>query len=102
MENHHILSYFIIHTKYLALFLVTRQPGEPTAASGKRINITVDNEEQVTLFPAWISKHMPSEVWDDITYSFPNFNGTTVEVWGWISNFIPDFIMGVITYPCWD
>ena len=30
---------------------------------------------------AWISNHMPSEVSDEITYPFPNFNGTTVEVW---------------------
>ena len=26
----------------------------------------------------------------------------TVDVWEWISNFIPYFIMGVITCPCWD
>ena len=49
-----------------------------------------------------ISNHVPSEVWDEITYPFPNFNSATVEVWGWISNFIPHFIMGVITYPCYD
>ena len=40
------------------------------------------------------------EVWDEITYPFPNFNGCSVEVWEWISNFIPHLI--VITYPCWD
>ena len=34
-----------------------------------------------TLNPAWISNHMPSEVWDDIIYPFPKFNGATVEVW---------------------
>ena len=27
------------------------------------------------------------EVWDVITYPFPNFNGCTVEAWEWISNF---------------
>ena len=27
-----------------------------------------------------------------MTYSFPNFNGATVEVWEWISNFMPHFI----------
>ena len=27
--------------------------------------------------------------------------GTTVEVWEWISNFIPSFTGHVITYPCW-
>ena len=32
-----------------------------------------------------------------ITYPFPNFNGKTVEVWEWISNFIPHFVVDVIT-----
>ena len=41
-------------------------------------------------------------MWDKITYSFPKFNGATVEVWKWISKFIPHFIMDVITHPCWD
>ena len=41
-------------------------------------------------------------MWDEITYPFPNFNGCTVEAWEWISNFIPHFIVDVITYPCWD
>ena len=43
---------------------------------------------------------MPGKVWDEITYPFPNFNGCTVEVWEWISNFIPHFYEYVITYPC--
>ena len=28
-------------------------------------------------------------MWDEITYSFPNFNGANVEVWELISNFNP-------------
>ena len=40
---------------------------------------------------------MPSKVWDEITDPFPNFNGTIVEVWEWVSNFIPHIIMEVIT-----
>ena len=36
----------------------------------------------------------------EITYPFTNFNGCTVEVWEWISNFIPHFTGHVITYPC--
>ena len=51
----------------------------------------------------------PSEVWDVITNPFPDFNGVTaevweytVEVWEWISNFIPHFIGYVITYQCWE
>ena len=54
------------------------------------------------LIPAWISSHMSNKAWDGITYPFPNFNGRTVEVWKWIGNFIPHFIMDVITYPRWD
>ena len=45
---------------------------------------------------------MPSKVWYEITNQFPNSNGCTVEVWEWISNSIPHFIMAVITYRCWD
>ena len=41
---------------------------------------------------------MLSKVVYEITYPLPNFNGTTVEVWEWISNFIPHFPVHVITY----
>ena len=34
----------------------------------------------LTLIPAWISNHMPSKVWDEITHPFLNFNGCAVEV----------------------
>ena len=51
---------------------------------------------------AWISNHMPSKVWDKITYLFPNSNGYTVEGLEWISNFIPHFVIDVITNPCCD
>ena len=40
---------------------------------------------ELTLIPAWMSKHTPSKVWDKFTCPFPNFNGATVEVWEWIS-----------------
>ena len=36
------------------------------------------------------------------TYSFSNFNGATVDIWEWINNFIPHFIMDVITYSRWE
>ena len=44
--------------------------------------------------PSWISNHMPSKVWDEITYPFPIFNGATIEGWEWISNFISHFFNG--------
>ena len=39
-------------------------------------------------------------MWDEITYLFPNFDGYTAESWEWSSNFIPHFIIDVITDPC--
>ena len=59
----------------------------------------------MSLVPAvieWKSNHMPSKVWDEITYPFLNFNGCTIEVWEWISNFILHIIIDVITNPCWN
>ena len=41
----------------------------------------------ITLNSSMDDNHMPSKVWDEITYPFPNFNGCTVELWEWISNF---------------
>ena len=54
------------------------------------------------LILAWISNHIHYKVWDEITYRFLNFNGSTVEVWEWISNFTLHFTRYVITYPCCD
>ena len=49
--------------------------------------------------PSWVSNHMPSKVWGEIAYPFRNFNGYTIsmEVWEWISNSIPYFMMDEIT-----
>ena len=57
---------------------------------------------EVTLISSWIHNHMPSTVWDVITYPFPNFNGASLEVLKGISNFIPQIIMDASAYPCWD
>ena len=35
----------------------------------------------LTFITAWINNHMHTKVWNEITYSFPNFKGSTVEVW---------------------
>ena len=45
---------------------------------------------------------MPNRVGDETTCPFPNFNDCTFEVWKWIRNFIPHFIMDVSTYPWSD
>ena len=56
----------------------------------------------LALIPAWVNNYIHYNVWDEITYPFPNFKGCIIEVWEWIRNFILHFIWCVITYPCWD
>ena len=56
----------------------------------------------LTLIPVWISSYINNKVWEELTYPYLNFNGATVEVLVWISNFTPHFTEYVITYPCWD
>ena len=43
------------------------------------------------ILQAWISNYIHYEIYDEIAYLFPNFNAATVEVWEWISNFIPHY-----------
>ena len=45
-------------------------------------------------------QHDEYNVWDAITYPFPYFNGCTVEIWEWISNFIPRFTELENIYSC--
>ena len=59
-------------------------------ASGPFTNMVITN------IPAWMSNHMSSKGWYEITYPYPNFNGCTVEVWDWINDFLPYILMGVI------
>ena len=54
------------------------------------------------LISEWKRNHMVSKVWDETTYPFPNFNSAAIEIYDWISHYIPQFIMDVITYPYWD
>ena len=57
----------------------------------------------LTSVSAWISIYMaPSNVWDEITYQYTNYNRFVFEVWEWISNFIPHFKIYLITYQRWD
>ena len=56
----------------------------------------------LTLIPAWISNHMPNEAWDAFAYPFQNLNGCAIEIWQWISDFSPHFIMDIIINPWLD
>ena len=50
-------------------------PGSPSQSPVAQITNMV-----LTLIPAWISNYIHRKAWDEITYSFLNFNGCTVEV----------------------
>ena len=52
----------------------------------------------ITYNPSMVKLAHASNVWDESTSPFPNFNGITVEVLEWISNFLLRFIGRVITY----
>ena len=54
----------------------------------------------LTLIPTRINDYTHYKVWDEIFYPFSNFNSCTVEVWEWISNFIPHITEYVIIYAC--
>ena len=56
----------------------------------------------LTLIPLWASNFIHYKVSGGITYPFPNFNGCTVEVWEWISNYILNFNVNAVTYSCGD
>ena len=56
-------------------------------------SIGLFNKHNLTLIQAWICNHMPGKMCDESAYPFPNFSGCTVEVWEWISNFVPHFIL---------
>ena len=45
---------------------------------------------------------MPSKLSDGITHLFPNFDGAVIEVWEYISDFIPQFTGDIISYACWE
>ena len=72
------------------------------------ISDIIDTRNIGTLLLAWINfnpcmdKKYSVKCGYKIIYPSPNFNGRTVDGWEWISNFTSNFIMDVITYPCWD
>ena len=65
------------------------------------VALRVARDPFYSLIPAWMSNHMSSKAWDEITYPFPNINGCAIDVWKWIKYIVPYFIMDVITYTCW-
>ena len=54
------------------------------------------------IIPKWRINYSHYKVWDRITCPFPNFNGATVDVWKWLSIFIPHVTGHVFTHPLWE
>ena len=45
----------------------------------------------LTLIQAYISNYTQYKVWNEIIYSFSNYNGATIEFCEWMRNFLPVF-----------
>ena len=82
--------YFVIGLQYVHVSTVSGVVGNPGPFYLR----------ELTLIPAWISNHSHYDVWNGFTYPSPSLDGWAVEVWGWICNFIPQFIGHEITFPC--
>ena len=72
------------------MFLKERLPQEPLLPTW------------INFDPAWISNYIHYEMWNEITYPLPNFNGCTVEVWELVSSFNPDFTGHLTHYNGFD
>ena len=51
-----------------------------------------------TSIPVWISNYFHEKAWSKINCPFPNCIGASVNVWGWISNFLSHLTRQVISY----
>ena len=45
-----------------------------------------------------MSNNIDYKMWNEITYPYQSFDGGAIEVRGWISNYIPHFVMDMITH----
>ena len=55
---------------------------------------------KLTLLPAWISNHIPRDVWGEITYPFPNINGDIFNRWYIFRMQMPVNVLGYIDTSC--
>ena len=55
----------------------------------------------INLSSTWTCNYIRYQKWDEITYPSTNLNGTTIEVWQWISDLILHLTGYVITYLYW-
>ena len=86
-------SVFICHVSLIKIALWKPYYGSGACHSGDSLWTWIN------IIPARINNYIYYNVWGEITFPFPNFNGATVEVWEWISNFILHFIMDLVIHP---
>ena len=56
-------------------------------------------QHRLILIPAWLSNHMSTTVWTEITYPFRNFNGVIVEILVMDKYIHPMIGINVIAHP---
>ena len=80
------ITYIFCHFSVVKFLALCRIGG--TLSYKPTMNHFTDNlgpkvKHSSTLIRACISNHIPSKVWGEITYLFPNLNGSTVEFGNW-------------------
>ena len=80
-----------VNKSWLVWEMVWHQTGDKPSPKPKPMMTLFKYANMVTRVSPWLSNQMPSKVWVEIIYPFSNFNGSTIEVWEWLSNFIPHF-----------
>ena len=79
-----------------------RRPGDKPLSEPMMVNLLTHICVTRPQWVIWIRYEMSNKVWDETIYPFWNFwKSCTVEVWEWISNCIPHFMMDVIIHLCW-
>ena len=89
---------------------INKLDADLSKSRGRRLSVliivntwsAVASATRINFNPSMDTIYIHYKVWNEITYPFSNFNGVTVEVCKWISNFIAHFTKHVITYPCWN
>ena len=62
---------------------------------GRHLSVSMGIRVDPCTIPGWKINYIHYIVWDEITYLFPNFIGSTIDVWEWIRNSIPRFTPGM-------
>ena len=66
------------------------------------IPVSIWTKPVVTRSKHIVHRYIRFDMWDGITYQFPHFNDTAIEVWELVNNFISHFIKRMLIYPDWD